>query len=38
VPLRLSKDYGIGNALTRDKTIVEQFKQSFERYETAEKD
>ncbi len=37
VPLRLSKDYGIGKALTRDKTIVEQFKQSFERYETTEK-
>jgi len=30
VPLRLSKDYGIGKALTRDKSIVEQFKNYFE--------
>jgi hypothetical protein len=30
VPLRLSKNYGIGRALTRDKTIVEQFKASLE--------
>jgi len=34
VPLRLSKDYGIGKALTRDKTIVEQFKDYLEHVTT----
>jgi hypothetical protein len=28
VPLRLKQEYGIGKALTRDRTIVEQFKES----------
>ncbi|MGA3094595.1 MAG: ferredoxin-like protein [Dehalococcoidales bacterium] len=37
VPLRLSKDYGIGKALTRDKTIVKQFRESLEGCKTAGK-
>jgi len=33
VPLRLSKDYGIGKALSRDKNIVADFKDNLERLE-----
>lgn len=33
VPLRLSKDFGIGKALSRDNTILEQFKESLQRCE-----